>query len=145
MIHPGDCRKLGHINKKRQIDDFNGAWFHDFITDGDGKCILEDCTHAHNSAAYVHHSQAYMILSVRATVIRELSSQPDLQEMRDHPTRFLESLYHREKHPKFTEMSLDGVSVSQSLFHCNTSSDNPEFNMDLLDSLLGLTICVPYL
>ena len=145
MIHPGDSHKLGHINNNEKIDRCNGAWFHDFITDGDGKCILDDCTHATDTAAYVHHWQAYMILSVRATVIRELTSKDDLQEMRNNPARFLDDLYRGEEHPQFTEMTLDGVSVSQSLFHCNTSSDDPEFNMDLLDSLLGLTLCVAYL
>ncbi len=155
LVHPGDCEMLGHINNIRQVDTCNAAWIKDYITNGKGANILDDCTNAGLTADYVNHWLAFILLTVRATVSKELRSQDRLQFMRNEPERFLTWLYgpdslnqpndENDPTPHFTEMTMDGVSVSKTLFHVNTSSDDPDFNMRLFDELLGLTLCVAYI
>ena len=145
LIHPGDHEKLGHINNNRDEDICNANWFKDFITNGDGKNILEDCTKAPDVNSYVRHWLAYTILSIRGQIVQQLSTDDEFRFMREQPERFLDDLYRGEEHPKFSEVTLDSVNASPHLFHCNASSDDPEFNMEMFENLLGITLCVAYL
>ena len=141
IVHPSSTSHPGHIYTSPSD---NSAWIRNFFRK-QGANILKQVAFARDAEQYMRHLEAFLILSVRADVRSAFASVQELRDFNRNASGFVRRAYNRDPYFNFTSIRISHVAASQHLFHLNADSNDMAFNEELLEELMGLTLCIAYL
>ena len=141
IIDPRERDNFGHINSTHNS---NSGWVSWFLRTY-GHHLLPSASHAQNIHEYINHMKYTMVLELRGSIRQELEENVHLRGLREYPEAFMRAAYEHEEDNPFIRVSINAVHRTRNLYHLNTLSNDRNFNRELMETVIGITLCVCFI